>query len=689
MSALTEPQQTAVNNLRAWVEKIFAETISDNRLKATLVSEALDQYGIASATLARVMGLDAASLAAFLAQRIAPGEVFDMETEGGIISAPYLQFSKVRRQLYAEKVAFNITYRGAMGDAWLTELLAVLLVRNGVYDILDFQAKNYIFDFPAGTQLAPEYRDLGDATERTGRYLYPLNIDASDWENPPVYLVDPSLYVESMIDGNWGAFLKSAQTVDSGLVDYYYNKRTGQRLDAFSDMRGDVIAIDPTGEGSSYFRVKFTSEGVPVFLSILVSHEKWFMAWIPVLSILAMAATAGGAAGWLGGAVLGPQTAAAYPALTNAVGKLMITTIATGGDVRGSVMKFASGLAGGYFGDVLGTGLDSAAIGAVAGSVISTAIEGGDIRAAALQTIAQIGIEKMDDFLSVDTGFENTFDPTFDPGFDVSFDPGVSFDSLDGIDIPGEWGTLADLGINADAFAFSDWLSVNETAFENIGFNVDTVAIDTGGNLYLGDGYYVEMAPDAYAQSFYTDASGNVYAPDNTLLVSSGDALQMSEDELSAKLYQDWQGNQGAVRNSQAAPAARPDSIPPPASQTKIPSIGDMATAFQKILTTGAAIVAQIRQIKAGTYQPAYSAYPGGIPRIQAVGVPVTQPNGSTITNNGNGTQTIRYADGRTDVIQTSYAGAGSGSLFGLSSNTLLIAGGIGLAALLIAKRKG
>jgi NAD(P)H-flavin reductase len=32
---------------------------------------------------------------------------------------------------------------------------------------------------------------------------------------------------------------------------------------------------------------------------------------------------------------------------------------------------------------------------------------------------------------------------------------------------------------------------------------------------------------------------------------------------------------------------------------------------------------------------------------------------------------------------------AGSGSLFGLSSNTLLIAGGIGLAALLIAKRKG
>lgn len=690
MSALTQPQQTAVNNLRAWVEKVFAETISDNRLKATLVAEALDQYGIASATLARVLGLDAASLAAFLAQRIAPGEVFEMETEDGIEAAPYLQFSKVKRQLQAEKTALQFQYRGAMGDEWLTNLLALKLVQNGIYDINDFARKNRVLNLPVDTPLVLEYNF---DSQPTGRILYRWFEPDPGWGNRGKFevAIDPA-YVQwyAVGDESPRPWTNRALSLETEYRDYYYNKSTGRRLDLFSSFPEDTIYIDETGHGATYFLVKFPANGPAIFYASLVVPESWWQQVAPLLSIVAMALTYGGAASWLGGTVLGADAAAAYPALANATGKLMISTVLSGGDVAQAATKFVSGFAGGYFGDVLGTGLDSAAIGTIADSVISTAIEGGDIRAAALQTIAQLGIAKMDDFLSVDTGFENTFDPSFDPGLDVSFDPGVSFDSFDGIDMPGEWGTLADLGINADAFAFSDWLSVNEDAFADIGFNVDTVAIDAGGNLYLGDGYYVEMSPDAYAQSFFTDVSGNVYAPDNTLLISSADALQMSEDELSAKLYQDWQGNQGAVRNSQTPPAARPDAIPPAASQTKIPNIGDMASTFQKILSVGASIVAQIRQIKAGTYSPTYSAYPGGIPRIQTVGVPVTQPNGSTITNNGNGTQTIRYPDGRTDVIQTSYTGAASsGSLFGLSSNTLLIAGGIGLAALLIAKRKG
>lgn len=681
MSALTEPQQIAVNNLRAWVDRIFAETISDNRLKATLVSESLDKYGIASATLARVMGLDAASLAAFLAQRIASGEIYQMDTEGGIESAPYLQFSKVKRQLLAEKAALKFQYRGAMGDEWLTNLLAVKLVQNGIHDINDFARKNRVINLPVETPLVVEY-DLD--SQPTGRILYRWFELDPGWGNRGRFevAIDPA-NVQWFATGDESPrpWTNRALSLETEYRDYYYNKATGQRLDLFSSYPEDTIYIDETGHGASYFLVKFPADGPPIFYASLVVPESWWQQVAPLLSIVAMALTYGGAAAWLGGAVLGAETAAAYPVLANATGKLIISTALSGGDVAQAATKLAAGFAGGYFGDVLGTGLDSAAIGAVANSVISTAIEGGDIRMAAAQTIAQLGIAKMDDFF--------TDDYAFDPGLDVGYSPDTGFDFMTDVSFPDEWGTLEDLGINADAFAFSDWLSNNEGLFIEAGFDVDSISVDMSGNLYLADGYYVEMAPEIYADSFYVDQTGNVYAPDNTLVINSSDALAMTEGELSAKLYQDWQGNQGAVRDAAPAPAVRPDSIPPAASQTKIPSINDVASTFDKLLSVGAKIVQTIRQIKTGSYTPVYSQYPGGIPRVQAVGVPVQQSNGSTITNNGNGTQTIRYPDGRTDVIQTSYAGvSGGGSLFGLSSNTLLIAGGLGLAALLIAKRK-
>ena len=466
-------------------------------------------------------------------------------------------------------------------------------------------------------------------------------------------------------------YANRAMQIESDHLLHYVNAKTGQRINYFSQFPGDTIAEDKTGAGTTYFRVKFTADGLPIYYSSLSPDESFFSQIAPVLSVLAMAAGFAGVSQMIGNAVLGAN-AAAYPALANTVGKIVMSSVLLGGDVSKALISSLGSYAGQYVGMIT----ESAAIGELATSAITAAATGGNVALSIAQTAASLGIKQMDDFF--------TDDPGFDPAIDVSYDPTVD------ISMPGEWGTLADLGINADAFEFSDWLSANEGAFINVGFDVDSIAVDAGGNLYLGDGYYVELASNAYAESFYTDASGNVYAPDNTLLISSDDALSMTEGELSAKIYENWQGNQGAVRDSAAPPAGRPDSIPPAASQTKIPNIGDAASAFERIMKVAASIVQTARQIRAGTYSPTYSAYPGGIPRIQTVGVPVSQPNGSTITNNGNGTQTIRYPDGRTDVVQTSYMGAaGSGSLFGLSSNTLLIAGGIGLAALLIAKRKG
>lgn len=671
MSALTAPAAAALANLKSWAERILAEPATDSRLKATLLAESLDRYGIASATLARVLGADPAGLATFLATRIAPGETFYMDAEGGTLAAPYLAFAKVRRQLEAEKSAFQLVYRGAMDDNWLTARLAVMLAQNGIADILDFAVRNVIVTVPAGAQLLREYRNLGDATEWTGQYLYPINVDQTDYEHPRSFVVPRDLVSEGMIEGNWAGFLRSEQVIDTGVVDYYFNKSTNQRLDYFSDQRGDVIAIEPTGDGTTLFRVKFTAENIPVFFSQKAYNESILEQFIPVLGILAMAATAGGASGWIGGSILGAETAAAFPVVADALGRMVIATVATGGDVAGAATKFASTLAGGYFGDVIGTGLDSAAIGAVSQAVIESAINGGDVRMAALQSLATLGIAKMDDWMDdfpIDAG-------VIDAG---TIDIGTSFDDMIG---------LADLGIDPDTFVFSDWMTGNEEFLFDQGISLDSLAVDTSGNLFLADGQFVELAPDVYGASYYVDSDGNIRAPNNALVIDASDASQMSEQDLATAIYSDWNSNQETLTNSMEAAPGRPDSIPPPADRTKVPGIVDYAKAFETVLGVAVRAYTQIRAVSNGTYRPPTTAYPNGIPRVQAVGVPVVQADGSTITNNGNGTQTIRRADGSTDVVRTAYTGA-SGSLFGgISNQTLMIGGAVLLGALILSKR--
>jgi hypothetical protein len=55
--------------------------------------------------------------------------------------------------------------------------------------------------------------------------------------------------------------------------------------------------------------------------------------------------------------------------------------------------------------------------------------------------------------------------------------------------------------------------------------------------------------------------------------------------------------------------------------------------------------------------------------------------------NNGNGTQTTTFPNGQKSTISTSTFGTFGGSIGGISTNTLLIAGA-GLAALLLLRRK-
>ncbi|NBQ47012.1 MAG: hypothetical protein EBU33_00945 [Sphingobacteriia bacterium] len=112
----------------------------------------------------------------------------------------------------------------------------------------------------------------------------------------------------------------------------------------------------------------------------------------------------------------------------------------------------------------------------------------------------------------------------------------------------------------------------------------------------------------------------------------------------------------------------------------------DQTSYADKLLKAAVGIGASVKAIANGTFRPAYTMSPYGTARVQAVGVPITQPDGSVIVNNGNGTQTIRYANGQTKTVGSTYSS--TGMFGGISSTTLLIGGGVLLAALLLSRRK-
>jgi hypothetical protein len=98
--------------------------------------------------------------------------------------------------------------------------------------------------------------------------------------------------------------------------------------------------------------------------------------------------------------------------------------------------------------------------------------------------------------------------------------------------------------------------------------------------------------------------------------------------------------------------------------------VGNMAIKLYGTFKTGT----QVFGSGMGTYRP------------QAVGVPVTLADGSTVVNNGNGTVTRRYLDG---TVSTTSSNTGGGGLFGgISTNTLLIGGAVLVGALLLSRRK-
>jgi hypothetical protein len=658
-AALFKPAQAKLDALNAYIDKVLNEPVSNTPLKATLIAEALQKYGISAAQAAESRGLTLDTVNAFLSGQIDPSMTVDFH------GTPYREIdrAKVERQIRLVKQATNVVFSGGMSDDWYTRDMAQKLAIRGLSDLQNFAASHAETVLPAQTIVKPS----GD------NFVYVQ----SDYDGNTIntFPIDRENVESVLISGSWdtGSDIEHRTnkpiTLDMG-IQYYYNKANNQRYPG----SGDYFESAFEGNGGVYYVVHFTQSGLPVFATRWVNTSDL----ADIFPVLVIAFMAFGVPMLLGETILGAVGVTASNAVTATVGNIAINTALTGGDVAYAVSKGAASLAGGAIGGQIGVTLDSAAIGKAAELATSAALQGKQIDtftlAAALATESTTST-KMDEFEFDTTGLDvGATDYTYDA---YAYAPDV-----------GEYDfTLSDIGVDIDAITLDESLSANEwPVYDFTAANIDDV-----GNVYDFTGDMTAMTAEAYMNSFYADAEG-IKDGYNNVVVTADQMQTMTDEEVAQEMQRYINRQSDAEVSTSARTDNTPANNPAVANTAKMPSVSQVAnsaTGWDKLLKTAVSIGASVKAITSGTFRPNYSTSVYGTPRA-AVGVPVMRADGSTVTNNGNGTQTIQYPDGRVQTVSTAYTGAGVlGGLFaGINTQTLMVGGGVLLAALLLAKRK-
>jgi hypothetical protein len=647
MAALLKPSQKVLDAMKDYTVKIDSETISDLPLKATLIYEAMQKYNVSAAVLADALGKSVQTVNDYLNMRIDPNLIMDYK------GFPYREIdrAKVERQLRAEKQALGITYSGGMSDDWYTHDMAQKLAYRGISDLQDFQSAHNELVLPIETAVRKiQYED------GTFKFTYPFS---EDMEFPIAESKVKKTTNTVDTDGNLIEQYVTTEliTLDLGTI-YYFNKINGKQFDQSASDRWESAF---EGKGGVYYKVKFTNTGLPVF------YTQWFdTGWkseiAPFLPFIAIVGAAVGLPLLVGDSILGAiGVGVENSAISATIGNVAVNTVLTGGDVGSALAKAAAGTAGGYIGDIAGTGVDSVEMGKIAGAAATAAIQGKDAKNAASLAALTLGI-KMGDQVDI-------------------------ADSLD----PNETlVTLEDIGVdinNIDLAALDKIDELNNAYLQSLDLTIDSELPDAAGNIFNGAGEVVELSFDDYLGEISVNPeTADVVDPYNRVLIPGDQAVRLSKEEIQAELDRVYQEDQGKTVPAGKTYAGRKADLPPPANQVKVPTLLDQSTYAEKLLKAAVSIGASVKAIANGTFRPAYSMSPYGTPRVQAVGVPITQPDGSVIVNNGNGTQTIRYANGTTRTVGTTYTS--TGMFGGISSTTLLIGGGVLLAALLLSRRK-
>ena len=279
----------------------------------------------------------------------------------------------------------------------------------------------------------------------------------------------------------------------------------------------------------------------------------------------------------------------------------------------------------------------------------------------------KIGTTAMDDFY--DIGDIGSFD-VIDPGaFDITL-------------------TLEDIGANVVDF--------DDSIFAGLGLDATDLLPDEFGNVFTVTGEAVALDPETYVKTIYLDEFGNYRDFSNEVVLSKAEAdIAFNErgldEDVANALAEKVRGLSGSTFVAQPGSDNRPDGTPAPAAQGERPffqTLSQEVMSWFKTVTSYSLAKEQLE--KTGRYTPPYQTNPNGTPYSQVPGVPIKRADGSTVINNGNGTQTIAYPDGRVQTVPTSLNPgqfAGGQLIPGLSNQTLLIAGGALLAVALLSRR--
>jgi hypothetical protein len=390
-------------------------------------------------------------------------------------------------------------------------------------------------------------------------------------------------------------------------------------------------------------------------------------------------------------------------AASGLVGQAAFTAASTGGDLSQSLQTVLTNATGVYVDSTITDAFDSKLAGSVVRAATLASLNDKDVGQAVGLQLVPAGVGAAVGAITSGSTMDDTLFPTDE--FAFGYDPNVDiFQNY----VP----TTGDVIVSPGDLGVAGEVTIDETAVAAAGVDPSAVLVSDNGELVDVSGQTVAYTAETFANGINVDDKGNILGPDNRVIITKAeaDAILAANDAACAAPAGSWKTVAGlgavclsptqAIANeiqrrvaSQAGqtviPGAgssvRPAGTPPPnPNGVKLPEAVGWAAAAETITRSAANVLSIIKQVENGTYRPG-AVSPYGTVRPPVVGVPVRQADGSTVVNNGNGTQTITYPNGTKTTMSTSITPAGA--FGGVSTNTLLLVGA-GLAAALLLRRK-
>lgn len=452
-------------------------------------------------------------------------------------------------------------------------------------------------------------------------------------ERNGIYNLGLLYLVTATVTQIWNAF--EPPYVFQGFALQYGNRKFGflgtpDRADTTPILENDLqlgykIAWSAVGHGNVSYVVKRSPiaglQIVPVWASSSdLDDIRQFALTAASLALSVVLPAAGIQAGLaLGSAVVGPAFAAAYPGVTAALGNIAISTAMNGGDIGAAVAGAALSYGSGIVGNTARNAANSVIVGRVAASATTALVRGTDVEDAVISTLAVYGIQG-----GAMTLFNFDFSsPTAGDGF--TFNPDGSYTPPDG-------------GINYLDPSFAPPPSVFDNPdwgnwWENPDFGGYYGFDFSPGTIYQPGGF--DGGWPVVQQPAYTPTGAN--PPPSPALPAAPAAPAPAPATPPASTFNPAQLIQqisGAAMAALSLVRAYRDALNP-----------RPVTTARMVGANGAVTAATSN----GTIQ---TRNPNGTisTTLPPVGVPQATVDGNLIVNNGNGTYTVIFPDGRTEV---------------------------------------